>query len=228
MHRAIDPAILYFGTPVVVISTVNPDGSANLAPMSSAWWLRNNCLLGLDPTSRTAQNLLRTGECVLNLPNGDQAELVDRLALTTGTPVVPPHKVARGYRYEADKFGISGLTPLASTRVAAPRVKEFPVHMEAELEQSWAMAPKGQPQMAAASPLAFHMRIVQVHVEENLVMAGHGNRVDPDQWRPLIMSFQQFYKLGPRAGASTLASVPEEMYRRRGPMPAAAVESPTR
>src|SRR5689334_13371772 len=127
-----------------------------------------------------------------------------RGAITTGTPVVPPHKVARGYRYEADKFGISGLTPLASTRVAAPRVKEFPVHMEAELEQSWAMAPKGQPQMAAASPLAFHMRIVQVHVEENLVMAGHGNRVDPDQWRPLIMSFQQFYKLGPRAGASTL------------------------
>lgn len=37
MHVASEPAILYFGTPVVVISSVNEDGSANLAPMSSAF-----------------------------------------------------------------------------------------------------------------------------------------------------------------------------------------------
>jgi len=35
MHRTVDPAILYFGTPVVLVSTENEDGSANLAPMSS-------------------------------------------------------------------------------------------------------------------------------------------------------------------------------------------------
>src|SRR5262249_33768200 len=60
MHVTIEPAIHYFGTPVVLISTLNPDGGANLAPMSSAWWLRDRCLLGLDPTSRTVENLLRT------------------------------------------------------------------------------------------------------------------------------------------------------------------------
>jgi flavin reductase (DIM6/NTAB) family NADH-FMN oxidoreductase RutF len=38
-HVTIEPAILYFGTPVVLISTQNEDGTANLAPMSSAWWL---------------------------------------------------------------------------------------------------------------------------------------------------------------------------------------------
>ena len=32
----IEPAILYFGTPVVLIGTCNEDGSYNLAPMSSA------------------------------------------------------------------------------------------------------------------------------------------------------------------------------------------------
>jgi flavin reductase (DIM6/NTAB) family NADH-FMN oxidoreductase RutF len=36
MHTSIEPGILYFGTPVVLISTINPDGTANLAPMSSA------------------------------------------------------------------------------------------------------------------------------------------------------------------------------------------------
>ncbi len=34
----IDPAILYFGAPVVLIGTTNEDASFNLAPMSSAWW----------------------------------------------------------------------------------------------------------------------------------------------------------------------------------------------
>jgi hypothetical protein len=33
MHVATEPAILYLGTPVVLISTVNDDGSYNLAPM---------------------------------------------------------------------------------------------------------------------------------------------------------------------------------------------------
>ena len=37
VHRTIDPAILYFGTPVVLVSSTNEDGSPNLAPMSSAW-----------------------------------------------------------------------------------------------------------------------------------------------------------------------------------------------
>ena len=48
MHRTIDitdvadsqviePAILYFGTPVVLIGSTNDDGSFNLAPTSSAW-----------------------------------------------------------------------------------------------------------------------------------------------------------------------------------------------
>ena len=35
MHATIEPGILYFGTPVVLVSTVNADGSFNLAPMLS-------------------------------------------------------------------------------------------------------------------------------------------------------------------------------------------------
>ena len=36
MHQDVDLKVLYFGTPVVLIGTRNPGGSANLAPMSSA------------------------------------------------------------------------------------------------------------------------------------------------------------------------------------------------
>ena len=35
-HVVGEPSILYLGTPVVLISTENEDGSANLGPMSSA------------------------------------------------------------------------------------------------------------------------------------------------------------------------------------------------
>ena len=46
-HVQIEPSILYFGTPVVLLSTLNEDGSPNLAPMSSAWALGYTVMLGL-------------------------------------------------------------------------------------------------------------------------------------------------------------------------------------
>jgi len=58
MHRQIAPSILYLGTPVLLVGTLNLNGSANLAPMSSAWWLGWNCMLGLGAKGHTSQNLL--------------------------------------------------------------------------------------------------------------------------------------------------------------------------
>jgi flavin reductase (DIM6/NTAB) family NADH-FMN oxidoreductase RutF len=67
VSHQIEPAILYFGTPVVLIGSSNEDGSFNLAPMSSAWWVGWRCMLGLARNSKTTENMIRTGECVLNL-----------------------------------------------------------------------------------------------------------------------------------------------------------------
>src|SRR5438309_8913427 len=105
VHKTIEPTILYFGTPVALISTLNPDGSPNLAPMSSAWWLGWSCMLGLGQMGQTSDNLLRTRECVINLPSEHQVTQVDRLALTTGKNPVPEKKRQWGYRHEPDKFG---------------------------------------------------------------------------------------------------------------------------
>src|SRR5580698_11283514 len=134
MHKTIEPGILYFGTPVVLISTVNEDGSFNLAPMSSSFWLGWRCVLGLAAASKTPENMLRTGECVLNLPSAALAGMVDRLALTTGSDPVPEGKLRRGYRHEHDKFGRSGFTAMPSETVDAPRGRECPVQLEAVVE----------------------------------------------------------------------------------------------
>jgi flavin reductase (DIM6/NTAB) family NADH-FMN oxidoreductase RutF len=109
-HLQIEPAILYFGTPVVLIGSTNEDGSFNLAPMSSAWWVGWRCMLGRN--SKTTENMIRSGECVLNLPSADLVGAVDSLARTTGSNPVPPGKIKRGYRHAKEKFAISSLTAL--------------------------------------------------------------------------------------------------------------------
>jgi len=91
MHVVVEPKILYFGTPVVLISSLNADGSANLAPMSSAWWLGQSAMLGMSARSQTVANLRRDPHCVLNLPSADLVGAVDRLALLTGRHPVPEY-----------------------------------------------------------------------------------------------------------------------------------------
>ncbi|KQY97419.1 flavin reductase [Pseudolabrys sp. Root1462] len=208
----IEPSILYFGTPVALIGTRNEDGTPNLAPMSSVWWLGWRAVLGLAIASKTPQNMIRTGECVINLPSDDMADAVDRIARTTGSNPVPPGKVSRGYRYEKQKFETAGLTAINGEAVAAPRVLECPVQLEARLESVH--------EMAALDPVwagrvrAFEMRIVRVHADRSILMDGEANRIDPDKWRPLIMSFQQFYGLAPgKLHHSKLGEIPEQSYR---------------
>ncbi|MCF6476472.1 flavin reductase family protein [Nonomuraea sp. MG754425] len=204
-HVRIEPNILYFGTPVVLISTSNEDGTPNLAPMSSAFWLGWRGVLGLGARSKTAANLLRTGECVLNLPSDTLADAVDRLALTTGSDPVPERKGERGYRFVGDKFARAGLTAVPSEAVTPPRVAECPVAMEAVVAATHPVGDGGV--------LTFEVRVVRVWAHEEIRTAGTDDHIDPDAWRPLIMSFQKLYGLGPQVRHSTLASIPERAYR---------------
>ena len=211
MHKIVQPAILYFGTPVVLISTTNDDGTYNLAPISSVFWLGWRCVIGISAFSKTTENIIRTGDCVINLPSADQAAIVNRLARTTGSYPVPEGKKLKGYRYEPNKFSIAGVTPVKSVRVEAPLVKECAVQLEAKLVTNHRLAEDDIQQNGRIVTMEF--KVVGVHVEESLLMDEYINRIDPDKWRPLIMSFQKFYGLGPEMHYSALAEIPEELYK---------------
>jgi flavin reductase (DIM6/NTAB) family NADH-FMN oxidoreductase RutF len=211
MHITSEPSILYFGTPVVLISTLNENGTYNLAPMSSVFWLGWRCILGLGAFSQTTQNMRRTGQCVLNLPSVNEVGAVNNLARTTGANNIPEAKLRRGYRYEEDKFGIAGLIPIPSETVAAPRVLECPVQLEAVVMAVHDLAADDPVQKGYI--VTFEVRIQRVHLEESILMPGVPNKVDPEKWRPLIMSFQEYYGLGPQVHPSTLAEIPEILYR---------------
>ena len=108
-HRGIWPSILYFGTPVALVTTLNTDGTPNIGPMSSAWALGYTVVMGWESTAHTLANLEREGECVINLPGPDLVEQVEALAPLTGRNPPAPHK-ADTFRYEPHKFQAAGLT----------------------------------------------------------------------------------------------------------------------
>jgi flavin reductase (DIM6/NTAB) family NADH-FMN oxidoreductase RutF len=195
MHLVPGLKVLYFGTPVVLVSTLNPDGTANLAPMSSAWWLGQSAMLGMGANSQTAANLQRHGECVLNLPSSILVDAVDRIALTTGKPEIVGYKAAQGYRYVADKFALAGLTRQESELVAPPRAGECPIQMECKVTavHSFGTGAHG-----------YQVDVLRTHVEEDLVIEGT-SYIDPLRWDPLIMKFCDFFGGGINVHPSRLA-----------------------
>jgi flavin reductase (DIM6/NTAB) family NADH-FMN oxidoreductase RutF len=198
MHIVPGIKVLYFGTPVVLVSTRNEDGTANLAPMSSAWWLDQSALLGLGNSGQTNANLRRERECVLNLPSSAMVDAVDRIALTTGKSTVPEYKAAQGYRYVPDKFGAAQLTEQRSDLVAPPRVAECPIQLECRVTRWY---PFGGTDPHAT---AFEVEVLRTHVDDALVIPGT-HYIDPLKWDPLIMKFCEFFGGGPNVYPSRLA-----------------------
>lgn len=189
-HVLVEPRILYFGTPVVLVSTVNEDDTPNLTPMSSAWALGRHIALGLGGGSQGLANLKRTGECVLNLPSDDLWQAVERLAPLTGKNPVPAYK-AEQFRYEKDKFGAARLTPTGSQCVRPPRVLECPLHIEARVCAVHPLGPEGGASVAV-------VEAVRIHAHPDIVAGPH--HIDPAAWRPLIYNFRHYYGLGEKRG----------------------------
>jgi flavin reductase (DIM6/NTAB) family NADH-FMN oxidoreductase RutF len=199
MHRVVPLKVHYYGTPVVLVSSTNPDGTTNLAPMSSAWWLGQEALLGLATSSRTTQNLIRTGEAVLNLAPSFLVEQVDRLALLTGSPELSEHKRATGYRYEPRKFQAAGLTRQPSDLVAPDRVQECPLQLECRVVDHHPLVTD------SVSALAIQVSVLRAHVDDAVHLPGT-TYVDPQAWDPLIMKFCDFFGSGTPLLPSRLAA----------------------
>ncbi|WP_201294573.1 MULTISPECIES: flavin reductase family protein [unclassified Nocardiopsis] len=197
-HVAIEPSILYFGTPVVLLSTENPDGTFNLAPMSSAWALGRLVVLGLGAGGQTARNLAERPEAVINLPSPGQWRHVERLAPLTGRYPVPEDKPA-GCRFEPDKFAASGLLPEPSLAVRPPRVARCPLQLEARVQR---VRPDGSGAFVIAEAL-----VERVHAHPDIVVPGT-QHVDPDAWSPLVYNFRHYFGLGPERGCSHRSETP--------------------
>jgi flavin reductase (DIM6/NTAB) family NADH-FMN oxidoreductase RutF len=199
--KTIEPTILYFGTPVALITTLDSAGNANIGPMSSVWALGWTMMLGLECASKTYQNLMQQKECVINFPPSSLFSQVEKIANLTGAYPIPEYKQGR-YKYESDKFAAGGFTRLASERVGPPRIAECQLQMEAVLKN--ALVIEDDPKEAGAVA-AVEVRIVKIHVDERLVV--DDRHINPANWNPLVYNFRHYYGLGKELGKTFKAEV---------------------
>lgn len=119
--------------PIALVSTIDRAGVRNLAPFSFFNGVGSNPPTVLFcPTLRaveelrdgkkdTLRNVEETGEFVVNVVS----DAISAAANATSAEVPP----------EVDEFELSGLTPISSEVVRAPRVAESPAQMECKLMQ---------------------------------------------------------------------------------------------
>jgi flavin reductase (DIM6/NTAB) family NADH-FMN oxidoreductase RutF len=201
-HVTITPTILYFGTPVVLLSTENRNGSFNLAPMSSAWALGQVIVLGLGADGQTARNLRSRPDLVISVPAPRQWQAVERLAPLTGRSPVPEHKQGT-FRFEPEKFAVAGLEPEPSQLVRPPRVAGCPLQMEAR-------AADVRPGVTGDF-LLIQAQVLKVHADPRIVVPG-SQHIDPARWSPLIYNFRHYYGLGTELGHSFRSQTPGDRH----------------
>ncbi|MGZ2749130.1 flavin reductase family protein [Burkholderia stagnalis] len=190
--RSVNLPVLYFGTPVVLVSSLNPDGSTNLSPISSYWALSNTLLIGLVETAQCSRNLQRCQELVLNLPDAALWPNVEAIAATTGAEVIPDKKIQMGYRFEPDKFKCADLTPKASECITPTRVAECPIQIEAALVRIHRIGEEADAMIAA------EVKALRVHVHTELLSPA--GRIDLERWHPLYYVFRHYFSLGQHLG----------------------------
>ncbi|MFK0522437.1 flavin reductase family protein [Paenibacillus illinoisensis] len=190
-HDTINPSILYYGTPVLLLSTLNEDGSTNLSPLSSSWALGDCLVLGLGIQGKGYENLRRHSECVINLPDASMWRAVESLGRYTGTYPVPEEKRQMGYEFCAEKFEAAGLTAQDSLRVKPLRIAECPLQIESSVQHI--RTPEHTPFMAVVE-----VKSLEVHAHKKLISGL--NKIDPAKWNPLIYNFRHYYGLGELQG----------------------------
>ena len=155
--------------PIALVSTVDAAGNANLAPFSFFAGvgsapptvlfcpaLRPGNVDRAGQRKDTLRNVEETREFVINVVSEAIAAQTNMTAADVGP--------------EVDEFKLSGLTPLTSEVVHAPRVAESPAQMECKLMQ--VIYTGDNP----ASGVVVLGEVVRFHVREDLV---EDFRVDP-------------------------------------------------
>lgn len=154
--------------PIAFVSTIDPEGNVNLAPFSFF-----NCFSSNPPivvfsanrrvedntTKDTLANVIATGECVINAVS---YPIVRQMALCSVD-----------YPKGVNEFEKSGLTPLPSSMVKPPRVKECLAHLECKVIEVKALGDGG-----GAGNLII-CEVVCIHVDESIM--DERQRIDPDK-----------------------------------------------
>ncbi|EKI0252357.1 flavin reductase family protein [Enterobacter asburiae] len=193
--QQVDFASLYFGTPVAIISSQNPDSSTNLSPISSWWILDKHIVFGLGTSGKCYENICKNPDMVLNIPDSKLWQNVEFIADKSGKAPLPELKKMMGYTFEKDKFSCGKFNKEKATTVSSLRIKECPVQIEAHVVGY-------TPLVGTAGELvSVDACISAIHIAEELLIAtGTDIRFDVDRWKPLYYIFRHYFSIGTKLG----------------------------
>lgn len=167
--------------PIGWISSLSPDGVANLAPFSYFQMLIDDpptmMFSAVGPhiegdEKDTPFNVMRTGEFVYNMATWDLREQVN----LSSAPL----------ERSIDEFEYAGLTKAPSNLVKVPRVAESPVSMECRLREVIHL-PSRRSQIQARLVIG---EVVGIHIEDSVISEG---RVDIKKLKPIARLGYQDY-----------------------------------
>ncbi|ACS86397.1 flavin reductase family protein [Musicola paradisiaca] len=189
MKKQIEITSFYYGFPVFLASTVEPESQTpNIAPLSSSLSLGDRIIIGVNKISQTSANLLAGSDVVINVPDYRLWEEIEQMGRLTGTQAVPESKAKQGVLYCADKTGIVGMHVEPSHTIAPPRVRECPIQAECKTRE---ITDKG------AFILA-ELEIQHIWAEETLL--NEQDKLDSLKWHPLIYKFREYDTTGKALG----------------------------
>jgi flavin reductase (DIM6/NTAB) family NADH-FMN oxidoreductase RutF len=174
-----------------VVSTINANRSPLLSEVVPAIIYGLRLTVNLPRQSTTANNLLRTGECVINLPDPKAVAAIERLAETVAS-------INKSFDLSFSRVAACGrLTPAHMTLVpceaiSALRALECPIQLEARYERG--MNKKAnEPTAPLVKYLTFELKILRVHLDSSVVLGD----AHPNMWTPLMTCLREAYRTSP-------------------------------
>jgi len=165
MKKSLGAKTIIYPTPVLVVGTYDVAGKPNV--MTAAWG--GICsskppavTVSLRKATYTYGNIIERKAFTVNIPSETHVKEVDFFGIVSGK--------------EEDKFSAAGFTPVKSSLVDAPYVKEFPLVLECQLLRVVEIGHHTQ----------FIGEIMDVKVEESVI--GEDGLPDIDEVKPIVFT----------------------------------------
>ena len=187
MKESLGPRTLGFPTPVFIVGTYDGEGKPNIMNAAAAGmccFVPPCIYVSLREATYTYHNIMKRNAFTVSIPPEKYVDEADYFGLASGK--------------NADKFEVSGLTPVKSELVDAPYVNEFPAVLECKLKQT----------VNLGSHTMFIGEVLDLKADEEVLIGITSktgkklSRIDPEKFLPIIfdMSTRNYYKLGEKIG----------------------------
>jgi flavin reductase (DIM6/NTAB) family NADH-FMN oxidoreductase RutF len=174
-----------------VVSTINTNQSPLLSAVVPVVIHGSRLTLDLPWQSTTANNLIRTGECVINLPGAEAIAAIERLAQTV-TSINNNFDFSFSRVLAGGRLTAAHMTLVPSEAISALRALECPMQLEARNEGSInKMAHERK--MPLDKSLTFGLNVLRVHLDPSVVLSD----VHPNMWTPLMTCLREAYRTSP-------------------------------